>query len=381
MMQDHLYLDYAASAPLRPEAHTLLTEFCAQGAASANPNSLHADGVRARNLLEQARRDLATALDPNTRATDILFTSGGTESDNLAVLGLAQAMVQRNPKRNTVLLSAIEHDAVYNLQQPLKAQGFEVGLIPVDANGLVSPATLSEMLTPSVGLVSIMWANNETGAIQPISKLSALAHEADALFHTDAVQAFTHTKISLDTVDALSMSAHKIGAPSGVGALYLSSRVPCKSQLFGGGQEKGLRSGTQNVLGAAVFSRLALMLMNQFDTLEKQTQQLRTAFLEVALQNPRIHEILSPEAPVLPGIIALWVEEAQKEELLLNLDAHSISVSSGSACSAHSAKASRVLQAMKRPVQVLDSALRISFDERVSREEIIAAARTFTELL
>ena len=237
MPTSHTYLDYAASAPLSPVAAAAERAYEQAPYAGANPNSLHTMGRQAARALDGARRDLARCLGGRFRPQDVTFTSGGTESNNLALLGLAEGARAGDRKRTKVVLSAIEHDSALDVAPVLRARGFEVELARPDRNGVVTEDVLQGLVDRQTALVSLMAANNETGIIQPIATASRIAHAAGARFHTDAVQAFGRIPLDLAETDAVSVAAHKIGGPVGVGALVARQRVRIRPQSFGGGQE------------------------------------------------------------------------------------------------------------------------------------------------
>ena len=253
--ETYTYLDYAASAPLRVEALEAERAYDASRIAGANPNSLHTLGREAARALDGARRDLARCLGGGIRPSDVVFTSGGTESNNLAIMGLAEGARERDRHRKQVVISAIEHDSALDLAPLLRDRGFEVGIARPNREGVVTPEELARLVGPQTALVSVMYANNETGVVQPIQGLCKLAHDAGATFHTDAVQAFGRIPLELVGVDSVSIAAHKIGGPVGVGALVVRGRVPFRPQNFGGGQERGIRPRTQDVRGALEIGR------------------------------------------------------------------------------------------------------------------------------
>ncbi len=245
------YLDHAATTPMLPEAVTAVADAMGD---LGNPSSLHGAGRRARRRIEESREQLAAAL--GARPSEVIFTAGGTEADNLAVKGLYWARHSADPRRTKVIVSAVEHHAVLDAAEWLAAaQGAELVLLPVDARGTVRPDTLAAAVAAdpeSVAVVSIMWANNEVGTVQPIAELAAIAHEHGIPFHTDAVQAIATLPVDFadSGVDALTMTGHKLGGPVGTGALLLGRNVACVPLLHGGGQERDVRSGTLDVAGS-----------------------------------------------------------------------------------------------------------------------------------
>lgn len=384
-MPDQLeYLDYAASAPMRQEALEAERAYERAPYAGANPNSLHTLGRQAARALDGARRDLATVLGGGFRPSDVTFTSGGTESNNLALIGIAEGVRARAARRRRVVISAIEHDSVLDLAGPLRARGFEVELAGVRRDGIVDPAALEPLLDETCALVSVMAANNETGVIQPVAELARRAHACGAIFHTDAVQGFCHVPLDLSDVDAVSVAAHKIGGPVGVGALAVRGRVPLRPQLVGGGQEAGRRAGTQDVRGALAFAAAA----RACDATLAETRALvarRANALYERVCAPGTGILPTTSAVVddgrLPGIVSLMVPSVDSETLILSLDQASFEVSAASACSSGSLDASHVLLAMGVPRDQALGSLRVSFDERVSEDVLNRFASTLVNIV
>ena len=378
------YLDYAASAPMRPEALAAERAYEEAPYAGANPNSLHTMGRAAARALDGARRDVARALGGGFRPADVTFTSGGTESNNLAILGLAEGVRARSARRRRVLLSAIEHDSVLDLAGPLRSRGFEVELVGVGRDGAVDPDALDALLDDTCALVSVMAANNETGVIQPVAELARRAHAHGALFHTDAVQGFCRVPLELAKVDAVSVAAHKIGGPVGVGALAVRGRAPLRPQVFGGGQEQGRRAGTQDVRGALAFAAAARAC----------EATLADSRALVACRASALYERLCAEGtgilPTtsalvddrrLPGIVSVMAPAVDSETLILALDQEGFEVSAASACSSGSLDASHVLLAMGIPRDQALGSLRVSFDERVGEDVLGRFADTLLRIV
>ena len=371
----YVYLDYAASAPLRPEAVSAREEYLgtAWGSAGANPNSLHTLGRSASLALASARSDIAAALGGSFRPSDVVFTSGGTESNNLALFGMAEGARDRDRNRTKVLISAIEHDSVLDVVAPLRDRGFEVVLVGPDAGGVITPAAVERALDGHTALVSVMSANNETGVIQPVADIAALAHRAGALMHTDAVQAFCRIPLELSSVDAVSVAAHKIGGPVGVGALAVRGRSPLRPQSFGGGQESGRRAGTQDVCGAVAFAAVATALRPDIDGRRRAVASRAQGLYERLCSSesgiePTTTAMVDDRR--LPGIVSVVVPGIESESLILRLDDVGFEVSAGSACSSGSLDPSHVLTAMGMPRDKALGSLRISFDDRVSERDL-----------
>lgn len=372
-MDSYVYLDYAASAPMVPEAKAAEAAYAEAPYAGANPNSLHTLGREAAMALEGARREIAKALGGGFRPGEIVFTSGGTESNNLALYGIAEGVRARDRKRTRVVVSAIEHDSELDVVPALKDRGFAVTLVRPGRDGRIAPEELERAVGPDCALVSVMSANNETGVTQPVAELAKIAHKAGALMHTDAVQAFGRIPLAIDTCDAVSIAAHKIGGPVGIGALALRMRCPFRPQNFGGGQEAGKRPGTQDVRGALAFAAAA----------KAQTDHLAERRSACAAKANRLFQkICAPGTGVqptttaqiddtrLPGMVSIYVPGLDSETLILKLDQKGFEVSAGSACSSGSLDPSHVLSAMGIARNDALGALRISFDERISDEDL-----------
>lgn len=384
MAPETVYLDYAASAPLRVEALDAQRAYDEAPYAGANPNSLHTLGREAARALDGARRDLVRALGGGFRPSDVVFTSGGTESNNLALLGLAEATRARASRRNRVIVSAIEHDSVLDVRGALRERGFEVELAPAGRDGIVRADALSGLLDERTALVSVMYANNETGVIQPVGKLARLAHAAGAVFHTDAVQAFGHVPLELSDVDAVSVAAHKLGGPVGVGALVVRGRTPLRPLSFGGGQEGGRRAGTQDVRGALAFAAVSRACAARLSE-DRASVSARAEALYERLCAPGTGIVPTTSEAVdagrLPGIVSILVPEVDSETLILALDQEGFEVSAASACSSGSLDASHVLLAMGVPRNEALGSLRISFDERVGEDALHRFSDTLVRIV
>ena len=381
MAERPVYLDHAASSPLRPEALAAMSAYDASAIAGANPNSLHTLGRRAARELDGARRALVDCLGGHFRPSDVTFTSGGTESNNLAVIGLAEGARGRDSRRRRVVVSAIEHDSVLDLVGPLHERGFEVDLVRPDRSGVVGPEALEALLDETCALVSVMYANNETGVIQPIPALVRAAHAAGALFHTDAVQAFGHVPLELSDVDAVSVAAHKLGGPVGVGALVCRGRAPLRPLSFGGGQEQGRRAGTQDVRGALAFAAAAQACSVDLGaTRALVSARARRLVGRLCAEGTGIVRT-TDAADRLPGIVSVMAPGLDSETMILALDQAGFEVSAGSACSSGSLDASHVLLAMGIPREKALGSLRISFDERVDERDLDRFADTLIAIV
>jgi cysteine desulfurase len=372
------YLDHAASTPMLPEvADTLAGLLRDSVGAAGNASSLHASGRRARRTVEEARESLAAAL--GARPSEVLFTGSGTESDNLAVKGIWWARTAADPRRRRVLASAVEHHAVLDAVSWLVAhEGATVDWLPVDDVGRVHPEVLREAVERDPGdvaLVTVMWANNEVGTVQPVRALAEVAHEHGIPFHTDAVQAVGQLPVDFAAsgVDALTLAGHKIGGPLGVGALLLSRSVTCTPLLHGGGQERDVRSSTLDTpsvaalataaqLATARRTELAVRLTGLRDDLVRRVEQ---AVPDAVLNGPR-------GADRLPGNAHFSFPGCEGDSLLLLLDARGVEVSTGSACSAGVARPSHVLLALGASEAVARSSLRFSLGHTSTSADVDA---------
>ena len=378
------YLDYAASAPIRPESLEAERAYDASAYAGANPNSLHTPGRQAARALEEARRTLVGLIGGHFRPSELTFTSGGTESNNLALFGLARAIRMRDVSRTVVCLSAIEHESVLDCAGELKNLGFTVRLLPVTREGVIDLDAAQKIIGPDCALVSVMSANNETGVIQPVAEVAHIAHAAGALMHTDAVQAFCRIPLAADVMDAVSITAHKVGGPVGIGALLVRGKYQLMPRAHGGGQESGRRSGTQDVRGALAFAAAAVAASKDLvHTRTLVADRARELYRLLCADGGKIVPVVSSKVDetALPGVVSLLCPEHDGNELVLALDDAGFAVSSGSACAASSTKASHVLIAMGIQGDVARSALRISFDERVSFDVLTDFANTLLSLV
>jgi cysteine desulfurase len=339
------YLDHAATTPLRPEALAALTDELAQ---VGNPSSQHASGRRARRVVEESREAIAAAL--GVRAGDVVLTSGGTEADNLAVLGLYRARRAEDPARTRVLASAVEHHAVLDPVDHLgEREGADVGWLPVDDLGRVDLGWLKSELDDNAGriaLVTVMWANNEVGTIQPVAEVAALCAEHGIPFHTDAVQAVGTLPVDASCVDSLALSGHKTGGPVGVGALVLRRGLTPVPLAFGGGQEREIRSGTVDAAGFAAMAAAVTASAADMDVRTARIRGLRDALVQGVLGS--VDDVVRNGDPehCLPGIAHLSFAGCEGDSLLLLLDAVGVECSRGSACSAGVPQPSHVLLAM-----------------------------------
>jgi cysteine desulfurase len=378
------YLDHAATTPMRPEAIAVMTEELAR---LGNPSSLHAAGRRARRVVEESREQLAEVF--GARPSEVVFTSGGTEADNLAVKGLYWARQDGAGSRRRVLTTSVEHHAVLDSVRWLEdTQGAEAIWLGVDVDGGVRPEALRTAISRAadqVAVVSVMWANNEVGTIQPVAELAAVAHEYGIPFHTDAVQASAQLPVDFAAsgADALAVSAHKLGGPVGVGALILARGVEPVPVLHGGGQERDVRSGTLDTPAIRAFAVAAAVCAKQ-----RATEAERLA----ALRGDLIRQVLAavPDAVLngpppgpdrLPGNAHFSFPGCEGDALLMLLDAHGIACSTGSACTAGVAEPSHVLLAMGADDSRARGSLRFSLGHTSTQHDIDALAVVIGEVV
>jgi cysteine desulfurase len=342
-MDRRIYFDHAATTPLDKRARQAMDQYL--NGSFGNPSSMHVAGREAHAGVDEARTDVAALI--GAQPGEIVFTASGTEAANLAIRGL----LERSPEGAHLVVSAFEHPAVFETAKYLESRGVEVTYLPVGGDGVVSPEDLAAALRSNTRLVSIMAANNVIGTIQPVHELAEVAHRHGALFHTDAVQAAG--KVPLDVtrtpIDLLSLSAHKIHGPKGVGALYVRTGVELQPIVFGGGQERGLRSATENVAGLAGFGRAAHIALSEMGAETARVVRLREKLFEgISATIPNAY-FIGDRYRRLPGHLCLGFagQEGEAVKLLLKLDEMGIAVSSGSACSAnHAGEPSYALTAM-----------------------------------
>ncbi len=370
-----IYADNAATTKLSPAALAAMMPCLTED--YGNPSSLYDFATRAKAELERARADVAHSL--GAEPGEIFFTSGGTESDNWALRGVADALKR---KGKHIIISAVEHHAILHTGQWLRKHGFEVEELEVDSLGVVHPEVLKKALRPDTILVSVMLANNEIGTIEPIGELAAAAHENGTLFHTDAVQAVGHIPVDVNKlgVDMLSLSGHKFHGPRGTGALYIRARSPILPFIQGGGQERNRRSGTENVAGAV---GLAAALTEQCAGMEERITRisaLRDRLIAEIMKLPGTRLTGDPHNR-LPSIASFTFEGIEGESILLQLDARGICVSSGSACSSTSLEPSHVLLAIGLPHEIAHGSVRISLGDDVTEEDIDSIIKNLTEVV
>lgn len=338
---EQIYLDHAATAPMLPDVIDVMVP--AMHEIFGNPSSVHRFGRKARQRLDEARRVAASSIGADEK--EIVFTSGGTESDNLALIGTAFA---NQEKGKHVIISQFEHHAALHAAEYLKKKGFSITEIPVDENGLVKPADIEKALTDETIVVSIMMVNNEVGTIQPIKEIGELLKEHQAYFHTDAVQAFGMLELDVEKlgVDLLTVSSHKIGGPKGTGFLYSKTGTKVDALQFGGQQERKRRAGTENVAGIIGFQKAITVLLENRLQRRKKYRSFKEIFLNGLEQQGVGFSVNGDTDLTVDSIVNISFPGTNVESLLMNFDLEGIAASSGSACTAGSVEPSHVLSAM-----------------------------------
>ena len=352
-----IYLDHNATTPVHPAAIDRMTAVLRDE--FGNPSSVHHFGQRTKALVDEARSAVATLIggDP----TEVVFTGGGTEGDNFAIRGAAEALEVTG--RRHLIATSIEHEAVLNTFKALARRGWRTTLLPVDQSGVVSPEALREAITDETALVSVMHANNEVGTIQPVAALAQIAREKGALFHTDAVQSAGKIPLNVKTlgVDLLTISAHKMNGPKGVGALWLRRGVRLVPVLTGGRHERGRRAGTENVAGIVGAGVAAGIAADKMAAEHARVSALRDRLEREVLRTVAGTAINGGNSPRVPNTTNISFERIEAESLLIALDLEGIAVSTGSACSSGTLEPSHVLKAMGFPVHRTQNSIRFSF--------------------
>ncbi|AEM79206.1 cysteine desulfurase NifS [Thermoanaerobacter wiegelii] len=362
---EKIYLDNAATTPVDKNVLEAMLPYYSD--IFGNPSSLHSHGQEAKKAIEEAREKVAKALGAD--AEEIYFTSGGSESDNWALKGVAYALKDRG---NHIITTEIEHHAVLHTCQYLEKEGFKVTYLPVDEYGLVKPEDLKKAITDKTILVSIMYANNEIGTIEPIEELVKIAHEKNIYFHTDAVQAVGNIPIDVKKldVDLLSLSAHKIYGPKGVGALYIKKGVKLHSFIQGGTQESNRRAGTENVPGIVGLGEAIELITKDLDSHINKLTFLRDKLINGILEKIPYTRLNGHPTKRLPGNVNVSFELIDGESLILNLDMAGICASSGSACTSGSLEPSHVLLAIGQSRELARGSLRLTIGKDNTESDI-----------
>ena len=370
-----IYLDNAATTPILPSVREAMEPYMQD--LFGNPSSVHHAGRRAKAAIEKAREQVAKAI--GAKATEIVFTSGGTESDNAALISMALSLQE---KGKHLVTTSIEHHAVLHTCAFLEQLGFAITYVAPNEQGVVTLAAIEQALRDDTILVSVMMVNNETGAIQPIAEIGALTTERAISFHTDAVQAVGLLPVDAEAlqVDLLSMSGHKLHAPKGVGALYVHSKTKWTPYLHGGNQERQRRAGTENVASIVGFGAAIELAAQERESKLVHIRELRDTMLGIYKSELDNVVVNSPE-DALPSILNVTFTGVSAESLLMNLDMMGIAASSGSACTSGSLQPSHVLMAMGLPEKQVKSAIRFSFSGHNTRDEVTEAANKIVEVV
>ncbi len=376
-----IYLDYAATTPVDARVVDAMSNHFTEN--FGNASSIHAFGREAKSALEESREKIASLV--GARSSEICFTSGGTESDNAALFGIAAKY--SSDKKKHLIISSIEHHAIFRAAEWLSKNGFNVTVLRVDSNGFVSPDEVRDAITENTFLVSIIHANNEIGTIQNLPELTKVVHDKEILFHIDAVQSFGKIKVDMNEseIDLASFTAHKIYGPKGIGALYVKRGVDFEPILHGGSQERNRRPGTESIPLIVGFAKAA-----ELSTEELEAETARLSKLNSVLRNKLSAEVPgvifnSPEKNSVHNILSVSIDskeiEIDGEALIINMDLEGIAVTSGSACSSGSLQPSHVIKALGRDHNTTKATVRFSFGRFTNEEEITNAATTLAKIV
>lgn len=364
-MKTNLYFDNAATTPVREEVLQEILPFFREH--YGNASSVYGIAKESKKALERARAQVAASI--QAKPEEIYFTAGGSESDNTALRGVAEAYAA---KGNHIITTKIEHHAILHTAEYLEKHGIAVTYLDVDENGKISLEELEQAIRPETILISVMFANNEIGTIQPIAEIGEIARKHDVLFHTDAVQAVGHVPIDVERmqIDLLSMSGHKLGAPKGIGALYIRKGVRVTPLIFGGAQEKRQRAGTENIPGIVGLGKAAELAVAEMEETSKRLTDLRDKLIQGILTRIPDSRLNGHPTDRLPGNCNISFSYIEGESLLLLLDALGIAASSGSACTSGSLDPSHVLMAIGLPHEIAHGSLRLTMDRDNTEEEV-----------
>ena len=371
-----IYMDHGATTPVDPLVVDAMLPYFTEK--FGNASSLHSFGQEATSALEQSRQQVAASI--GAKPEEIIFTSGGTESDNLAIKGIAY---RNSDKGKHIITSTIEHPAILNTCAYLEKEGFDVTYVPADSDGIIDMDELKKAIRDDTILISVMHANNEIGTIQPISDISKLAKEKSIYLHTDAVQSFGKIAVNVDElgVDMLSMSSHKIYGPKGVGALYVRKGTPLQALAHGGSHERSMRAGTENVSGIVGFAKaVSLVYEHRIDD-SKHMTQLRDSLIEKVMDSMDDVYLSGHAAKRLPNNVNLRFNFIEGESMLLFLDMKGIAISTGSACSSKSLEPSHVLTAIGLRPEDSHGSIRITFGKDNTQEEVDYVVEALIEVV
>ena len=361
-----IYLDYNATTPVHEEVLEAMLPFYNES--FGNPSSVHLFGRNVRESIENARDIVAKAI--NASSEEIVFTSCGSESNNFAIKGVLTALKQSDKKH--IITSSIEHPSVLETCNYLETIGYKITYLPVDTDGRINPEELQKNISGETAIISIMHGNNEIGTIQNISKIGEIARNKGVVFHTDAVQTIGKVKIDVrkDNIDLLSISAHKLYAPKGVGALYIKKGTKMEVLIHGGHQETNRRAGTENIAGIVALGKACEIILRDMESENTHLQGLKEKLKSGLLDRIPKLRINSPEENCLPTTLNIGFSGIEGEAMLINLDLKGIAVSTGSACSSGSTEPSHVLKAINTPMEFSQSSLRFSFGRYTTEEDI-----------
>jgi cysteine desulfurase len=367
-MRPPVYLDHAATTPVRAEVLEAMMPYLTDRS-FGNPSSAHRFGRAARAGIEQARRQIAEAL--GAEPSQVIFTSGGTEADNLSIVGAALAARERGASM-CAAVSAVEHKAVLAAAHAVCHLGGREVLLPVNSSGVLDLDALDRALADAPAVVSVMWVNNEVGVLQPVGEIAGRCREANVIFHTDAVQAVGKVPVSVERLccTLLTISGHKIGAPKGIGALIVRDRKAVEAILHGGGQQFGIRPGTENVAGAVALGRAVQLAAAEQAALAERLSRLRETLAERIKATVPDVVIIAEKTERAPHLLSVAVPGADSEALLMHLDLAGVAASSGSACSTGAVEPSHVLVAMGVPRDLALGAIRFSFGRESTMEDV-----------
>ncbi|MBE6033919.1 MAG: cysteine desulfurase NifS [Clostridiales bacterium] len=371
-----VYLDYSATTPVKEDVMKAMIPYFTE--MFGNPSSLYTIGAASREAIEKARGQVAKLI--NAQDKEIFFTSSGTEADNWSVLGIADTLKN---KGNHIITTKIEHHAMLHSCEYLEKHGYEVTYLEVEPDGRVNPETLKAAITDRTILISIMFVNNEIGTIQPIKELAAIAKEHGIIFHTDAVQALGNVPIDVKDlgVDLVSLSAHKIYGPKGVGALYIRKGIRLSNYMHGGAQESKKRAGTENLPGIVGFGKAAEIAYEHLDEHIKKVSELRDYFVDQVMSKIENVTMNGSREFRHPGNANLTFEYIEGEAMLLYLDMKGIAVSTGSACSSASLVPSHVLSALNIPVEKIHGSLRFTVGDPTTKEDLDYVVEQLAEVV
>ena len=375
-MEKMIYLDNAATTKTRPEVVEAMLPYFTES--YGNPSSVYAFSAKSKEAVTKAREIIADSL--GVKSNEIYFTAGGSEADNWALVAAAEAY---EAKGKHIITSKIEHHAILHTCEYLEKRGYEVTYLDVDENGVVKLDELKKAIRPDTILISIMFANNEIGTIEPIKEIGAIAKEHGILFHTDAVQAYGHVPISADeyNIDMLSASGHKINGPKGIGFLYIRKGVKIRSFIHGGAQERRRRAGTENVPGIVGFGKAVQLAMDEMEERTKKEVEMREYLMEKVLREVPFTRINGSRTSRLPNNINFAFQFIEGESLLIKLDMAGICGSSGSACTSGSLDPSHVLLAIGLPHEIAHGSLRLTLSEENTMEEMDITADKIKEIV